>query len=167
MASMQAHIAVHVGYAYRSKIEVALGVALPDTEDEMPESMEREISKLMAQAATQVLTESKAVVAQQQAQQNAQDPIVQMQMQELQIKKQDADTKAKKVMIDAQAKMGELELKKAELQSRQQESGVKLATQSAKDKAKLDQETIRMGADFGLKKAQMMHQQRQPPKGNK
>ena len=167
MSAMQAHIAEHVGYAYRSKIEVALGVSLPDTEDEMPESMEREISKLMAQAATQVLTESKAIVAQQQAQQNAQDPIVQMQMQELQIKKQDADTKAKKVMVDAQAKISELELKKAELQSRQQEAGVKLATQSAKDKAKMDQETIRMGADFGLKKAQMMHQQRQPPKGIK
>ena len=167
MSAMQAHIAEHVGYAYRSKIEVALGVSLPDTEDEMPESMEREISKLMAQAATQVLTESKAIVAQQQAQQNAQDPIVQMQMQELQIKKQDADTKAKKVMVDAQAKISELELKKAELQSRQQEAGVKLATQSAKDKAKMDQETIRMGADFGLKKAQMMHQQRQPPKGTK
>lgn len=160
MAAMQAHISEHVGYAYRNKIEVALGVSLPDAEDEMPESMEREISKLMAQAATQVLAESKAVVAQQQAQQNAQDPIIQMQMQELQIKKQDADTKAQKVAVDAKAKADELTLRKAEFQAKMQQEGQKMSSQQ-------QAEGVRLGADFAFKKAQLEQQRNKPPKGNK
>jgi len=70
MGAMQAHIAEHVGYAYRNKIQLALGVALPDQEDELPEELEREISRLMAEAAPQVLAQSQAMIAQQQAQQN-------------------------------------------------------------------------------------------------
>ena len=170
MASMQAHIAEHIGFAYRNKIQVALGVALPDTEDEMPESMERDISKLMAQAATQVLAESKAVVAQQQAQQNAQDPVIQMQMQELQIQKQEADTKAKKVMVDAAAKADELALRKQEIQVKMQQEGLRIGAQTAKDKAQLaanqQLEGVRIGADVAFKKAQLAQQRDKPPKGN-
>jgi len=119
-AAMQSHVAEHVGYAYRQKIELALGVALPNPEDEMPEDMEKEISRLMAEAAPQVLAQSKATVAQQQAQQNAQDPILQLQMQELQIKQKEVDLKEKKLMADAaqqQAKqMQELQLKQKEVE---------------------------------------------------
>jgi hypothetical protein len=119
-AAMQSHVAEHVGYAYRQKIELALGVALPNPEDEMPEDMEKEISRLMAEAAPQVLAQSKAMVAQQQAQQNAQDPILQLQMQELQIKQKEVDLKEKKLMADAaqqQAKqMQELQLKQKEVE---------------------------------------------------
>jgi hypothetical protein len=170
MASMQAHIAEHVGYAYRNKIEIALGVSLPDADDEMPETMEREISKLMAQAATQVLSESKAVVAQQQAQQNAQDPVIQMQMQELQIKKQEADTKAKKVMVDAAAKADELKFKETALSAKLQQDGLKIGSQTAKDKAQMaasqQLEGVRIGADVAFKKAQLAQQRNKPPKGN-
>jgi hypothetical protein len=115
MQAMQAHIAEHVGYAYRMKIEAALGVQLPAPDQEMPQDIEKEMSKMMAMAAPQVLAQSKAMMAQQQAQQQAQDPIIQMQMQELQIKKQDSDTKAKKVAADAAAKADEIQLKRDQL----------------------------------------------------
>ena len=119
-SAMQAHIAEHVGYAYRNKIELALGVALPSSEDELPDEMEKEISRLMAEAAPQVLAESQAMAAQQQAQQNAQDPVLQMQMQELELKKQELQLKAQKIQVDGAAKMDELAMKKQELEAKAQ-----------------------------------------------
>jgi uncharacterized low-complexity protein len=111
MGSMQAHIAEHVGYAYRQKIEIALGIQLPGEEDQLPEAMEKEISRLMAEAATQVLAQSQAQVAQQQAQQNAQDPVLQIQMQDSATKAKEAEIKEKKVMSDEAAKAKEAEIK--------------------------------------------------------
>lgn len=115
-AAMSAHIAEHVGYAYRLKMEAALGVQLPLPDQELPEDVEKEMSQMLAMAAPQVLAQSQAMVAQQQAQQTAQDPVVQMQMQELAIKKQEADTKAKKVAVDAAAKADELEIQREKLE---------------------------------------------------
>ena len=124
MGSMQAHIAEHVGYAYRQKIEIALGISLPGEEDQLPEAMEKEISRLMAEAATQVLAESQAQVAQQQAQQNAQDPVLQIQMQDSATKAKEAEIKEKKVMADAAAKADELELKKEQIASTERIAGM-------------------------------------------
>ena len=115
-AAMNAHIAEHVGYAYRQKMEAAMGVQLPMPDQELPEDMEKDISKMLAMAAPQVLAQSQAMVAQQQAQQNAQDPVLQLQAEELQIKKQDSDTKAKKVAMEAAAKADELDLKREALE---------------------------------------------------
>ncbi len=124
MGSMQAHIAEHVGYAYRQKIEIALGISLPGEEDQLPEAMEKEISRLMAEAATQVLAQSQAQVAQQQAQQNAQDPVLQIQMQDSATKAKEAEIKEKKVMADAAAKADELELKKEQIASTERIAGM-------------------------------------------
>ncbi len=115
MQAMQAHIAEHVGYAYRIKIEAALGVQLPAPDQEMPADVEKEMSKMMAMAAPQVLAQSKAMVAQQQAQQDAQDPVLQLQMQELQLKEREVAIKEKKVAADAAAKADEIELKRDQL----------------------------------------------------
>jgi hypothetical protein len=115
MQAMQAHIAEHVGYAYRIKIEAALGVQLPAPDQDMPQDIEKEMSKMMAMAAPQVLAQSKAMMAQQQAQQQAQDPIIQMQMQELQLKEREVAIKEKKVAADAAAKADEIELKRDQL----------------------------------------------------
>lgn len=115
MQAMQAHIAEHVGYAYRMKIEAALGVQLPAPDQDMPQDIEKEMSKMMAMAAPQVLAQSKAMMAQQQAQQNAQDPILQLQQQELQIKEREVVVKEKKVAADAAARADEIQLKRDQL----------------------------------------------------
>jgi len=135
-SAMQSHIAEHVGYAYRNKIEIALGVALPNSEDDLPDEMEKEISRLMAEAAPQVLAESQAMAAQQQAKQNAQDPILQMQMQELELKKQELQLKAQKIQIDGAAKMDELGMKKQEIEAKAQLEMVKLSQDAMNKRAK-------------------------------
>jgi len=171
MGAMQAHIAEHVGYAYRQKIEQALGVSLPNPMDELPPEMEKEISRLMAEAAPQVLAQSQAMQAQQQAQQNAQDPVLQMQMQELQIKQGELDLKKQKLSVDAAAKADELRLKETEIQNKSQLEGTRIGAESAKTRLQLDSqnqlEGLRIGSDIAHKRAQLAAQKDKPPKGNK
>lgn len=122
--SMQAHIAEHVGYAYRNKMQQALGFALPGEDDELPEDMEKELSRMMAEAAPQVLAESQAMVAQQQAQQNAQDPVLQLQMQDQQRKNKETEIKEKKLIADAAAKADELRIKEEQIASAERIAGM-------------------------------------------
>jgi hypothetical protein len=102
MASMQAHIAEHLGFAYRKQIEDRMGVHMPAPDAEMPPEVEVQLSRMVAQASQQLLQIHQGQAAQQQAQQTAQDPLIQMQQQELQIKAQDVQRKAKKDQTDAQ-----------------------------------------------------------------
>ena len=164
MGAMQAHIAEHVGYAYRQKIEQALGVSLPNQEDELPEQMEKEISRLMAEASGQVLAESKAMMAQQQAQQNAQDPVLQLQMQELQIKQKEVQLKEKKMVTDAAAKADELRLKEAEIMSKEQIAGMNAqikVTQADKAQALKEKEfAVSTGVDMAYKRAALLKKEK-------
>ena len=100
MASLQAHIAEHLGFMYRKQIEERLGATLPAPNEEMPEEIELQLSRLVAEASKQLTQIHQQEAAQQQAQQAAQDPLVQMQQQELAIKKADIDRKAVKDRAD-------------------------------------------------------------------
>jgi hypothetical protein len=67
---------------------------------EMDPEMEVEISRMMAMAGQKLLQKDQAEAAQQQAQQAAQDPIVQMQQQELQLKAQEVEIKKQKQKLN-------------------------------------------------------------------
>jgi hypothetical protein len=114
MAAIQAHLSDHLSFLYRRKIEEQLGVPLPPPGEQLPEGIEVELSRLTAQAATQLLQANMAKAQQQQAQQMQQDPLVQMQQAEMQIKAQDAKTKELKVRGDLQLRAEELSLKARE-----------------------------------------------------
>ena len=114
-AALMAHIADHVGYAYRQKIEQQLGMPLPPEDEKMPPQIELALSGMMAEAANQVLQQSQATAAQQQAQQQAQDPLLQLQQQELQIKNREVDIKEKKLAVDAAAQADKLKLEEKKL----------------------------------------------------
>jgi len=153
-AAIMAHVAEHIAFQYRSKIEQRLGATLPKPDIEMPEEVEVQLSKLVAQAAAQLLQINKNQAAQQQAQQQMQDPVMQMQQAELQIKQQDAQTKAQKVQ-------GELAIKQAELQLKAQD----MATKQGEDPAmaaQRQQQEIAMDAmrhQSEMQRAQEAHQQ--------
>jgi hypothetical protein len=121
MAEIQAHIAEHLAFAYRKKVEEQLGVPMPKPDEDLPEDVEVQLSRLVAQASQQVLAQSKGQAAQQQAQQQAQDPLVQMQKQELQIKMKDAAIKEQKVQGDLAIRGAEVQLKAQEAANRQGE----------------------------------------------
>ena len=126
-AAIMAHVAEHVAFQYRNKIQEQLGATLPPPDAELDEKIEAQLSKLVAQAATQLLNLDKAKVAQQQAIQQAQDPLIQMQQAELQIKQQEAQTKQQKVQGELQLKQQELQLKAQEMAQRQGEDPAMVA----------------------------------------
>jgi hypothetical protein len=107
--AMMAHVAEHVGFAYRQKIEQQMGMPLPPEGEKMSPEVEMALSSMMAQAAAQVLQQNQAQAAQQQAQQQAQDPVLQMQQQELQLRQQE-------VQIKGQEVQGKLQLEQQRLQ---------------------------------------------------
>jgi hypothetical protein len=153
-ASIMAHVAEHVAFQYRSKIEQRLGATLPSPDTEMPEEVEVQLSKLVAKAAAQLLQIGKQQVAQQQAQQQMQDPVVQMQQQELQIKQQEAQTKAQKVQGDLAIKQAELQLKAQQMQSAQGEDP---AVAAQRQQQEIAMEAMKHQAD--LRRAEQEHQQ--------
>jgi hypothetical protein len=114
MAEIQAHISEHLAFAYRKKVEEQLGVPMPKPDEDLPEDVEVQLSRLVAQASQQVLAQSKGQVAQQQAQQQAQDPLIQMQQAELKIKEQEVEIKKMKAQGDLQIRAEELGLKAQE-----------------------------------------------------
>ena len=103
-AAIMAHVAEHLAFGYRAKLEEQLGAALPAPDAPLPEEMEVQLSRLVARAGVQLTNLNKQKAAQAQAQQMAQDPMVQMQQKELAIKEGDLQRKAAKDQADAQLK---------------------------------------------------------------
>jgi hypothetical protein len=140
MAAMQAHIAQHFAFKYRQMIEQQLGAPLPDykeeAEESMPEDYEVQISRLVAQASTQLLQQNQTQAAQQQAQQQMQDPIVQMQMQELAIKGEEQKRKATRDQADIELKKLELDNSHEIAMTRIEMEAQKFGASMAKDKSK-------------------------------
>ena len=91
--AMNAHIAEHAAYAYRDQIQQAMGVTLPDPNQQMDSQTEYVLAGLLAQAANQVLTQNKNAQAQAAQQQQQQDPLVQMQQQELALRTREVGVK--------------------------------------------------------------------------
>jgi hypothetical protein len=153
-AAIMAHVAEHIAFQYRTKIEQRLGATLPMPDTEMPEDVVVQLSKLVAQAAKQLLDINKNQAAQQAAQQQMQDPVVQMQQAELQIKQQDAQTKAQKVQGDLAIKQAELQLKMAQMQGNQGEDPA-IAAQKAQQDIAVDA----MKKQAEMRMAEQQHQQ--------
>jgi hypothetical protein len=178
MAAMQAHIAEHVGFGYRQKIEQQLGMPLPPEGEQLPPEIEVALSGMMAQAAQQVLQQNQAQAAQQQAQQQQQDPVVQMQQQELKIKEGELQLKQqkmqaeqqqaaqqlalseKKLQVDAATKADELEIKEKQMQ-------IDAAYKADKLEADQERDGARMGVEIARSRQQAATQNQRKGPGNK
>jgi len=119
MAALMAHIAEHAAFAYRAQVEMALGVPLPvlDQENNAPIAPEDEkaLAPLIAAAAQRTMVQNQAMAAQMQAQQQAQDPTIQMAQAELQLKQAEMERKAQNDQMDFQIAQGKLQLEQARL----------------------------------------------------
>ena len=165
MASLQAHIAEHLGFNYRKQIEEKLGVPLPAPNEEMPENIEVNLARLVADAGKQLTQAHQQEAAQKQAQQQQQDPVVQMQQAELQLKGQEVQRKTQKDQTDAQLKAAELERKskkdeaevaigmeqlkldREELVIDAKKSGVKMAAERRRDNAKSELDLVKAATE--------------------
>ena len=154
--AMMAHVAEHVGFAYRQKIEQQMGMPLPPEDEKLPPEMEIQLSGMMAQAAQQVLQQSQAMAAQKQAQQQQQDPLIQMQQQELQIKQQELQIKQQDLQLKAQEMQGRLELDNKRLDI----DAMNKAGQLQQQKSAANITAMGKAGDIKTKREQMQMQQR-------
>ena len=152
-AAMQAHINEHLAFGYRKQIEEQAGVPLPPPDAEMTPDIELQISRLVAAAAQQLLQKNKAEAAQQQAQQTAQDPIIQMQMQELEIKKGELELKKQKMAIDAAEKNDRIDLEDKRIKAQAEIAGMQVGAKMATDKANLSAKEQEAGLRIGIEVA--------------
>jgi hypothetical protein len=134
-AAMAAHVAEHLGFAYRQQIEKELGVKLPPPGEALPEDIEYRISELVAPAAAQVLGKAQREAQMQQQMQQQQDPVLQMEMQKLQLRAQEIQQKAQSDMAKVEADMQKAQMRmKAEqdrLKTQERIEGARLGVQIA------------------------------------
>ena len=158
-AAMQAHIAEHLGFQYRSQIEKQMGVALPVPGQSLPQEIEVQVSRLVAQAAVQLKQMNDQKAAQAQSQQQAQDPLVQLQQQELQLKQQAQQAKTQKDQADIQAKMAQVQVERERIQAQQETEKLRIAADLQKSQAnastEMDRERLRLGVQTAIKDAEM------------
>lgn len=158
-AAMQAHIAEHLGFQYRSQIEKQMGVALPVPGQSLPQEIEVQVSRLVAQAAVQLKQMNDQKAAQAQSQQQAQDPLVQLQQQELQLKQQAQQAKTQKDQADIQAKMAQVQVERERIQAQQETEKLRIAADLQKSQAnasrEMDKERLRLGVQTAIKDSEM------------
>jgi hypothetical protein len=149
-AAAMAHINEHVAFEYRKQLEEQLGVPLPKPDETLPEDVEFELSKVMAEAAKKLAAKSASEMQQQQAEQQQQDPIIQMQQQELQLKAQDLQIKQQKTMADIQAEQQRLALDKMRIESQERIAGAQLGADTVMANKELEAKEILEGAKLGI-----------------
>ena len=162
-AAAQAHIAEHLAFAYRQRMEEAMGVALPPPDMKMPEQFEVELARVAAQASDLVLGKSKTEIAAQQAQIAANDPITQIQKQELALKAAEIERKSKKDATDAAAKADQIRIEEERIKAQAEIEGARLGIEVAKAKedmkGRFEAEGVRLGVDM----ARLRQDKSKPP----
>jgi hypothetical protein len=169
--ALQAHITEHIGMEYKRQMEQQMGINIPyndlDANDEstkLSPDQEMQIARMAVPAAQNLLNQNQTEVAARNAQQAAQDPIVQMQMKELQLKAQEVEIKMKKMQIEAAAKADQLELERSRISAQKEIAGMQATVKAQSDKASIASkekiEGFRLGSDVGKAKAQMAMQEK-------
>ena len=143
MASLQGHIAEHLAFHYRTLIEKQMGVPLPPPNEPLPDDVEVQLSQLMAQAGGQVNQENQANAQQKKNEQMSQDPLVQLQQQELQLKQADQQRKQQKDQADAQLKSSQQQLENMSIQNKKQIDMARIQADAAKTQMQIKAEAER------------------------
>ena len=164
-AAAMAHISEHLAFEYRKQMEQILGIPLPtgEEEDGIPKDMEVQISIMAAKASDSLLQRNQTEVAAQQAQQAAQDPVIQMQAKELELKKAEEERKTKKDVMDAAAKADQIAVEQERIQSAERIAGAQLGAKTAKDQQEMEFKKLQEGIKVG----QTLAQANKPQTGSK
>jgi len=164
-AAAMAHINEHAAYAYRRQMEDMIGMPIPtgEEEDGIPREFEIQISALAAQASNQLLNRNQTEIAAQQAQQAAQDPVIQMQAQELQLKQAEIERKKQKDLMDAAAKADQQELEQERIASQERIAGIQVGVKAAKNQKDAELAELKVGLEIGQ---HMSESKTNPQKGN-
>jgi len=129
-AAVEAHIREHLAFKYRAEIEMELGTELPPLGELLPETIEKRLSALVAEAAEKLLQKQQIEEQEQKIQEQMEDPLVQAKRRELDIKEAEVQRKAQADQMKAQVDMQKaqakdaIELARIESQEKIAESGM-------------------------------------------
>jgi hypothetical protein len=141
--AVMAHIAEHMAFAYRQQIEQQLGVPMTMPDQELDEQTEVQLSRLVAQAAQQLLQSNMGKAQQQQAQQMAQNPQMQMAQMELQLKAEELKRKEADSQRDFQIAQQKIQLEQQRLQVETQKEAARLQAQQSQGDKKLRADMVK------------------------
>jgi hypothetical protein len=169
-AAMSAHVAEHLAMEYRKQIEQTMGTTLPpfiDSDDqderEMSPEMEVQISQMAAQAAQQLLQQHQQEAQQQKNQQSQQDPLIQLQQQEIQIKQGDLQRKVQKDQTDATLKAQQQQIERERIAAQQHTAGAQAAIKMYSEEQNANRnhelEGARSGIEYQKHRDTLTHQQ--------
>lgn len=164
-AAATAHISEHLAFEYRKQMEEMLGIPLPTGEEDegIPKEMEIQISAMAARASDALLQRNKTEVAAQQAQQAAQDPVIQMQAKELELKVAEEKRKKEKDLMDAAAKADQIAIEEERIRSTERIAGLQVGAKIAKEEKEMELKQMQEGVKIG----QTIAQSEKPQTGNK
>lgn len=159
-AALLAHINEHVGFQYRIEIEKMLGVALPPEGEPLPEDIEVELSRAVAAASDKLLQKDQAEAAQLAAQEAIQDPVVQQQNRELDIR--EAEIMRKKARDEADVQLKAIQITQTDQRERERiatqeriagaQIGSKATELEKTIQSKEHIEGLKIGAEIGAKR---------------
>jgi hypothetical protein len=140
MASLQAHIAEHLGFSYRKQMEERLGVPLPPPDEPLPEDIEVQLSRLIADGGKQLAQQHQQQAAQAQAQQQAADPLFQLEQEKVKVQQMEVTRKAQKDQTDAEIAAAKLVMEKERVKIEADKEANRVASQDsqAQQRLKLD-----------------------------
>jgi len=179
-SAVQAHLAEHVGMAYRAQIQQIMGKPLPPPDQPLPPQVEAQLSLMVAQAAQQLLQQNQQQAAQQAAQQNAADPLIMQNQQELAIKAGELQRKQQADQQNFLVEQQRLALEREKMARGDHAKGLELGLKHMESHHQRTHDAHTQGFDHGIAIADK-HAQRQheiahpqpaptgggfPPKGN-
>jgi hypothetical protein len=158
-AAMMAHINEHIGFQYRVEIEKMLGVSLPPPDEQLPEDIEVELSRAVAAASEKLLAKDQAEAAQKAAQQAAQDPVIQQQQRELDIREAEVLRKKAKDQADVTLREADLVAKdqreRERIASQERIAGAQIGSKAMDAEKSIESkqriEGLKIGANIGSK----------------
>ena len=143
--AIMSHIAQHLAFNYRAKVEQQLGVPLPPPDSKLDPETEMQISRLVAQASQQLLQTNVQQAQQQQAQQQAQDPNIQMQMKELQLKEQELQRKKEQSVQEFQLAQQKLQIERDRIAVDAKKEGARLQSQERQGDKRIQADIVKSG----------------------
>ena len=136
-AAMAAHIQEHLGFKYRREIEKELGVELPPENEPLPEDVEVKLSRLVAEASDRLFRKDVMEEQMRENQEKLNDPVFQLQQQELQLEAADLERKAQTDTARMIAKLKEAQMRQEtellRMKSQERMEGARLGVQIAQE----------------------------------
>ena len=161
-----AHITEHIAYKYRKEIEMQLGVPLPPEGEPLPEDVEVQLSRLVAQAAAKLFQKNMADAQAAQAQQQAQDPLTIIQMKELELKAKELDHKIdidnKKLQVNAAVQAGQLVVQQERVESENNRAAANTMAKIATDAARENVSAQLEGTKLAIEASKVLQERRGP-----